>query len=219
CATADALWRYFYWRENVCFAAVACLNSLQSKQIATMSAASTSNIIISEDTPSEQEETRKAARMMLKEVQNVVLKENFFPRKPLSHAPGKDLAVSSAKQPSEPKRCKMVEQLTKATQTTLVDEQNLLAEKPTDSYWEKVAEKRRLALEETLEENARLHMELSEKTQEVNELQNVVESLKSLVETVTEMLNEETQTQPTSEAPQVDDSGISHSIVEDGTDN
>uniref|UniRef100_A0A182LUC1 Geminin n=1 Tax=Anopheles culicifacies TaxID=139723 RepID=A0A182LUC1_9DIPT len=186
-----------------------------------MSSVSTSNIIISEDTPSEQAETLKASRMTLKEVQNVAstLKENFFPRKPLSYAPGKDLSVSSIKQPSEPKRCKMVEQITKATQTTFEDEQNLVGEKPTDSYWEKVAEKRRLALEETLEENARLHLELSEKREEVNELLNVVESLKSLVETVTDMLNEETQTQSTNEAPQVDDSGISHSLVDDGADN
>ncbi|XP_053660718.1 geminin [Anopheles marshallii] len=182
-----------------------------------MSTASTSNIVVSEDTPLEQEETRKASRMTLKEVQNVVgtWKENLHPGKTFSHAPGKDLLVSSAKQPSEPKRSKMVEQLTKATQTTFEDEQNLVAEKPNSGYWEKVAEKRRLALKETVEENARLHMELSEKTDEVNELQSVVESLKSLVETVVEMLNEETEAKANSDTTQVDDSGIAHSLVDD----
>uniref|UniRef100_A0A182RPG8 Geminin n=1 Tax=Anopheles funestus TaxID=62324 RepID=A0A182RPG8_ANOFN len=186
-----------------------------------MSAATTPNIVIPEDTPSEQEEIRKASRMTLKEVQNVVstLKENFYPGKSLPHAPGKDLSVSSAKQPSEPKRCKMVEQLTKATQTTFEDETNLLAEQPSAGYWVKVAEKRRLALKETVEENARLHMELSEKTEELNDLQNVVESLKSLVETVVEMLNEESESKTTNEASQVDDSGIAHSLVDGGTDN
>ncbi|XP_052900506.1 geminin [Anopheles moucheti] len=180
-----------------------------------MSTASTSNIVVSQDTPSEQEEIRKASRMTLKEVQNVVgtWKENLHPGKTLSL--GKDLLVSATKQPSEPKRSKMVEQLTKATQTTFEDEQNLVAEKPNSGYWQKVAEKRRLALEETLDENARLHLELSEKTDEVNELQNVVESLKSLVETVVEMLNDEAEAKATNDTPQVDDSGIAHSLVDD----
>lgn len=163
--------------------------------------------------------------MTLKEVQNVVstLKENFYPGKLLmtTHAPGvKEVpVVASAKpQPTEPKRCKMVE---KNTQTTLDDEQDLTGPVPQDSYWAKLAEKRRRALKETLDENARLHMELSEKDEELNNLQNVVESLKSLVETVVEMLNEQTETNPTTsdETPKVDDSGIAHSLLEDGTDN
>uniref|UniRef100_A0A182SKW8 Geminin n=1 Tax=Anopheles maculatus TaxID=74869 RepID=A0A182SKW8_9DIPT len=189
-----------------------------------MSAASTSNIVISEDTPSEQEEIRKASRMTLKEVQNVVStwKENFYPGKAMmtTHAPGvKENPVVSAKpQPTEPKRCKMVEQ---ATQTTLEDEQNLTGPVPQDSYWAKLSEKRRHALKETLDENARLHMELSEKDEELNNLRNVVESLQSLVETVVEMLNEQTDTKTTApdETPKVDDSGIAHSLLDDGTEN
>uniref|UniRef100_A0A182PFW5 Geminin n=1 Tax=Anopheles epiroticus TaxID=199890 RepID=A0A182PFW5_9DIPT len=204
-----------------------------------MSSASASNIIISEDTPSEQEEIRKASRMTLKEVQNVVstLKENLHPRKPLSHAPVKDLVASTGKQqqqqqqpqqqhqlqqPSEPKRSKMVEQLSKATQTTFDEEQNLTGKQPTDGYWEKVAEKRRLALEETLDENARLHMEVGELKEELDAAHNVKESLQSLVDTLMEMLNEhETEGKSAdgssgagpSGSGKVDDSGIAHSLV------
>ncbi|XP_050069176.1 uncharacterized protein LOC126557410 [Anopheles maculipalpis] len=191
-----------------------------------MSAASTSNIVISEDTPTEQEEIRKASRMTLKEVQNVVstLKENVYPGKQLlAHAPGlKELpAMASTGKPplpTEPKRCKMVET---AVQTTLDEEQNLTGPAPKDSYWAKLAEKRRRALRDTLDENARLHMELSEKEEELANLRNVVESLNSLVETMVEMLNEtETQTATsTDETAKVDDSGIAHSLLDDGTGN
>uniref|UniRef100_A0A182JZ42 Geminin n=1 Tax=Anopheles christyi TaxID=43041 RepID=A0A182JZ42_9DIPT len=198
-----------------------------------MSATSASNIIISEDTVSEQEETRKAARMTLKEVQNVVsaLKENLHPRKPLSHVPGKDIhngaAASSAKQqqqqPSEPKRYKMVEQLTKATQTTFEVEQDLTGAQPSSQYWEKLAESRRLALKETLDENAQLHMEVSGLKEELAVAQNVTESLQSLVDTLVEMLNEneaggKSGSSSGTDAVKVDDSGIAHSLVEDGPD-
>ncbi|XP_035906914.1 multicilin [Anopheles stephensi] len=191
-----------------------------------MSAASTSNIVISEDTPSEQEQIRKASRMTLKEVQNVVstLKENFYPGKALmtAHATGlKELplaAPNKPQHPTEPKRCKTVEQ---TTQTTLEEEQNLTGPIPQDSYWAKLAEKRRLALKDTLDENARLHMELSEKDEELSNLRNVVASLESLVETVVEMLNDQPETKTTGpdETPKVDDSGIAHSLLDDGTDN
>uniref|UniRef100_A0A182N150 Geminin n=1 Tax=Anopheles dirus TaxID=7168 RepID=A0A182N150_9DIPT len=190
-----------------------------------MSASSVANIVISEDSASEQEEIKKASRMTLKEVQNVVstLKENFHPRKPLSQPPGKDLSVATASkiacgkhgaEPTEPKRCKMVEQLAKATQTVSEDEHNLTGCEPTEGYWEKVAEKRRLALQETLEENATLYLKVATLEEELEVAHSVTQSLQSLVETMVEMLNEGEgagKSDPDA-SHQVDDSGLAQSF-------
>nr|XP_040232806.2 uncharacterized protein LOC120955747 [Anopheles coluzzii] len=197
-----------------------------------MSASSAANIIISEDTVSEQEETRKAARMKLKEVQNVVsaLKENQHPFKPASHGPGKDLPVKQQQQqhqqqhPCEPKRCKMVEQLSKATQTTFEAEQDLTAARPSINYWEKLAESRRISLKEALDENAQLHMEVGTIREELGVAQSVIESLKSLVDTLMEMLDEsESKDKPGTSgtaagAGKEDDSGLAHSLADYGTE-
>uniref|UniRef100_A0A182UEY3 Geminin n=1 Tax=Anopheles melas TaxID=34690 RepID=A0A182UEY3_9DIPT len=196
-----------------------------------MSASSAANIIISEDTVSEQEETRKAARMTLKEVQNVVsaLKENQHPFKPASHGPGKDLPVKQQQQhqqqhPSEPKRCKMVEQLSKATQTTFEAEQDLTAARPSINYWEKLAESRRISLKEALDENALLHMEVGTIKEELGVAQSMIESLKSLVDTLMEMLDEsESKDKPGTSgtaagAGKEDDSGLAHSLAGYGTE-
>ncbi|XP_041766127.1 uncharacterized protein LOC121590470 [Anopheles merus] len=195
-----------------------------------MSASSAANIIISEDTVTEQEETRKAARMTLKEVQNVVsaLKENQHPFKPASHGPGKDLPVKQQQQqqqhPSEPKRCKMVEQLSKATQTTFEAEQDLTAARPSINYWEKLAESRRISLKEALDENALLHMEVGTMKEELGVAQSVIDSLKSLVDTLMEMLNEsESNDKPGTSgtaagAGKEDDSGLAHSLAGYGTE-
>ncbi|XP_040174485.1 uncharacterized protein LOC120906689 [Anopheles arabiensis] len=198
-----------------------------------MSASSAANIIISEDTVSEQEETRKAARMKLKEVQNVVsaLKENQHPFKPTSHGPGKDLPVKQQQHqqhqqqhPSEPKRCKMVEQLSKATQTTFEAEQDLTAARPSINYWEKLAESRRISLKEALNENALLHMEVSTMKEELGFAQGLIESLKSLVDTLMEMVDEsESKDKPgtsgtAADAGKEDDSGLAHSLAGYGTE-
>ena len=47
-------------------------------------------------------------------------------------------------------------------------------EKETDSYWKKMAEERRIALEETLEENETLYNELDEKNAEIDRLKKAL---------------------------------------------
>uniref|UniRef100_A0A182Q1B5 Geminin n=1 Tax=Anopheles farauti TaxID=69004 RepID=A0A182Q1B5_9DIPT len=187
-----------------------------------------SNIVISEDSASEQEEIKKASRMTLKEVKNVVstLKENFDPRKPLSQPAGKDLPPVSSRiaagkhgaEPSEPKRCKMVEQLAKATQTVSEVEHNLTGEDPTEDYWATIAEKRRLALQEALDENAQLYLQISELEERLQVAQDVTQSLQSLVDTMVEMLNEEEGAgkADSDASKKVDDSGLAQSLCEEG---
>ncbi|XP_053678543.1 geminin-like [Anopheles nili] len=189
-----------------------------------MNASSLINIKISEDTVSEQEKTMKTSRMTLKDVQNVVsiLKENVCPGKQLAHVAAKDLPMTSIKsalkgaEPTESKRCKMLEQHSKATQTTFEQEHNLTAKKPTEGYWEKVAEKRRVALAESLDENAKLHMEIETLKETLSTSETLTSYLQGLVETMTEMLNENDA--KTSNPNPENDSGIAHSLLADGND-
>lgn len=56
---------------------------------------------------------------------------------------------------------------------------------PSDNYWEIIAERRRIALDESLEENRRLHEE-NESLKEENRLcKDMLEESKSLVEVLT----------------------------------
>lgn len=65
---------------------------------------------------------------------------------------------------------------------------DLAAEKPSEVYWEVLAEQRRLALEETLEENEELHQKVESLQAELNESRRLLEEAQSLVEVFTEML-------------------------------
>lgn len=61
---------------------------------------------------------------------------------------------------------------------------------PSERYWEILAEKRRDALEESLIENEELHGKIAALTDELNTSRKMLEETRSLVEVLTEMLQE-----------------------------
>lgn len=72
-----------------------------------------------------------------------------------------------------------------------ITEEDLTSEaKPTEYYWERLAEKRREALEESLVENKRLHERIEGLEEELNTSRQMLEEARNLVEVLTEMLNE-----------------------------
>lgn len=65
------------------------------------------------------------------------------------------------------------------------------AENPREYYWECLAEKRREALEKSLEENHRLYVRIEGLEEELNTSRQQLEEAHHLVSVLTEMLNEE----------------------------
>lgn len=73
----------------------------------------------------------------------------------------------------------------------LITEQDLTSESTvSDVYWEVLAEKRRLALEETLEENEYLHDKCDRLESELNQSKQLLDETRELVNVLTEMLQE-----------------------------
>ncbi|XP_067640180.1 geminin isoform X2 [Eurosta solidaginis] len=78
----------------------------------------------------------------------------------------------------------------KVEKATITAEDLTSEEKPGELYWERLAEKRREALEETLTENQRLHERIEGLEAELNTSRQMLEEARNLVEVLTEMLNE-----------------------------
>lgn len=75
----------------------------------------------------------------------------------------------------------------KAKQVTAED---LTSEAVGEHYWEALAEKRRAALEESLTENQELYERVASLESELNQSKTMLAEAKSLVEVLTEMLEE-----------------------------
>lgn len=73
-------------------------------------------------------------------------------------------------------------------------------EPPSEAYWQVLAEKRREALHETLEENQRLHERIDGLEEELETSRQMLDEARALVETLTEML-EETEAENAETAP------------------
>lgn len=67
---------------------------------------------------------------------------------------------------------------------------DLTSDEAGEKYWEVIAEKRRVALEESLTENQELYERIASLETELNESNAQLEEARSLVETLTEMLSE-----------------------------
>ncbi|XP_055640203.1 geminin isoform X2 [Toxorhynchites rutilus septentrionalis] len=185
-------------------------------------------IVIQVESSAEQEEHLKTSRKMLKEVQNVTAmnKENvvkaaklpvFLAHKELTKklfpeqldgqehkrkklVQSQSSQTSPGKSPSEAKKCITEEDLTSL-------------EGPSQYYWEVLAERRRVALEESLTENAQLYDKVNDLEEELNTSKQMLEEARNLVEVLTEMLQEseaEASAGGSGKAAtgQVDDSGI-----------
>ncbi|XP_052862155.1 uncharacterized protein LOC128268898 [Anopheles cruzii] len=168
------------------------------------------SIILSVDSAAKQEEITKAARMMLKDVQNTpsIEKENHS----LGLKMAKDLLLPSIKGPTEAKRMRSVS--SKATQTTFFEEAKLMETSVGVDILRTLDEKRRVALEATLEENQKLTEELAATQEELQVMRNVISEYEDLVGVMKDMLSDCTcsATQTTSidksSSSKVDDSGF-----------
>lgn len=75
--------------------------------------------------------------------------------------------------------------------SSLISEADLTSEGTvSDVYWEVLAEKRRLALEESLEENEYLHGKCDQLESELNQSKHLLDETRELVNVLTEMLQE-----------------------------
>lgn len=89
-------------------------------------------------------------------------------------------------------------------------------EGPSEQYWEVLAERRRLALEESLAENQELYEKVSSLEEELNLSKEMLQEARNLVEVLTELLQEgEAEKEEAAAAgsskegvKQVDDSGV-----------
>lgn len=72
-----------------------------------------------------------------------------------------------------------------------ITKEDLTSDKPVNEfYWEMVAEKRRVALQETLEENQELYERIANLEDELNHSKSMLEEARDLVTVLTEMLEE-----------------------------
>lgn len=74
-------------------------------------------------------------------------------------------------------------------------------EGPSEKYWERLAEQRRSALEDSLIENERLHGRLSSLQEELNVTTEMLNETKNLAEVLAEMLEEREATEQTPPEP------------------
>lgn len=82
-----------------------------------------------------------------------------------------------------------------------IKENDLTSASASEKYWEMLAEKRRVALDETLTENQMLHEQVANLKEELKVSDEMLNETKNLVEILTEMLEEkeEEDKAPTSE--------------------
>lgn len=170
-----------------------------------MSSAATKKVYIQVETAAEQQENIKNQRKTLKVLQGVATdKENLTGRpqidklsrlkaatihettistNTLDYAKRKKIETKAAETQTSPdsksSNCK------KITAEDLCSQEN-----PGEHYWERLAEKRREALEQSLEENQRLYERIEGLEEELNTSRQQLEEAKNLVSVLTEMLNE-----------------------------
>lgn len=195
--------------------------------------ASSGKVVIPVESPAEQEEHLRNARKLLKDVQNTpaMNKENVGKLNKLpmylsqSH---KELAkkslFSDALEAIELKRKKTTTVQSQSSQTspekkpatvtkpTITVEDLTSVEGPSEQYWEVLAERRRLALEESLTENQELYEKVAALEEELNVSKEMLQEARNLVEVLTELLQEgeaeKEEAAGTSRKEQVDDSGV-----------
>lgn len=170
--------------------------------------ASSGKIMIPVESPAEQEEHQKNARKLLRNVQNVptMNKENVGKLNKLpAYLAQKELAkktlFSDAMEAIELKRKKTAVQsqscqtspekkLSTAVKPKITVEDLTSEEGPSEQYWEVLAERRRMALEESLAENMELYDKVHGLEEELSLSKEMLQEARNLVEVLTEMLQE-----------------------------
>lgn len=146
---------------------------------------------------SENQENVKNTRKSLKTLQHTATdKENLTGRPykiTLKEAIVKDTKDITDK--IDLKRKKISNKSIQAGSDNKIKAEDLVSEDgPSENYWEVVAERRRIALEETLEENRLLHERIEELEEENRISKQMLEETKSLVEVLTEMVGDQEDT-------------------------
>uniref|UniRef100_A0A336MMU2 CSON002097 protein n=1 Tax=Culicoides sonorensis TaxID=179676 RepID=A0A336MMU2_CULSO len=155
-------------------------------------------IFIQVESSQEQQENIKNSRKTLKTIQTTATnKENLVGRLPAYIAKESLIKplVTTKDDDLKHKKVAPVAVASTSSQTlpasSLITEEDLTSETTvSDAYWEVLAEKRRVALEETLEENEYLHDKCSRLESELNESKQLLEETRDLVSVLTEMLQE-----------------------------
>lgn len=96
---------------------------------------------------------------------------------------------------------------TSPTTSKMVTVDDLTTDTVGEAYWEVLAEKRRVALDETLVENQELYERIAVLEDELNQSQSLLAETRNLVEVLTEMLEEkdgEVNTETEAPAPKTD---------------
>ncbi|KAM7344175.1 geminin DNA replication inhibitor [Cochliomyia hominivorax] len=168
--------------------------------------AATKKVYIQVESAAEQQENLKNQRKTLKVLQGVATdKENLTGRPQLDKLSRLKAAVVNettlSTNSTEYAKRKKIETKAAETQTSpdsksssnnkkITAEDLCSEEKPGEHYWERLAEKRREALEQSLEENQRLYERIEGLEEELNTSRQQLEEAKHLVSVLTEMLNE-----------------------------
>lgn len=164
-----------------------------------MSNIAAKKVFIQVETAAEQEEHLRNQRKTLKLLQSGATdKENLAGRPYIDKlsrikAATSDLALA----PTEYAKRKKTETRIAETQTSpeknnkeITVEELTTDEEPGEVYWQKLAERRRKALEESLQENQCLHERIQGLEEELNISRQMLEEARNLVEVLTEMLSE-----------------------------
>lgn len=169
-----------------------------------MSSAASKKVYIQVESAAEQQENIKNQRKTLKVLQGVATdKENLTGRPQLDKLSRLKAAVHEttiSTNTSEYAKRKKIETKVAETQTSpdsksksgrkITAEDLCSEEKPSENYWELLAEKRREALEQSLEENQSLYERIDGLEEELSTSRQQLEEAKHLVSVLTEMLNE-----------------------------
>lgn len=110
----------------------------------------------------------------------------------ICHPTHSETAVACASPSADFKRKKSSLSTEEKTEKTLAEitEEDLTTEgEPSEHYWKTLAERRRLALEETLTENHMLHDKVESLEQELNISRQMLDESNALVEVLNEMIN------------------------------
>ncbi|XP_054730644.1 geminin isoform X1 [Anastrepha obliqua] len=170
-----------------------------------MSNVSTKKVFIQIESAAEQQENLKNQRKTFKVLQPGGIatdKENLAGRPQIDKLSRLKAATEATLASTDLAKRKKVETRVSETQTspqkkvggvektTITAEDLTSEESPGELYWEHLAEKRRVALDETLSENKRLHERIEGLEAELDTSRQMLSEARNLVEVLTEMLNE-----------------------------
>ncbi|XP_059051317.1 geminin [Achroia grisella] len=133
------------------------------------------------------QETTKSARKSLKTLQHTATdRENLVGRstKSLKHQLSQESLVDI-----EVKRKNLLSKETQANLDTKISVEDLTNPEASEKYWKILAEKRRVALEEALDENEKLHKIIAELKKENQQTKQMLEEANSFIEVIKEELS------------------------------